>query len=413
MNKTNVAAVVSSLRPGMTVYVPGMSGESLAFYAALQADPAAVAGVRFVGVHFPGINHSDYLGLHPQAQQRAYFMQPGLRQGLREARAEWLPLDYPGIYQDLSEQLTVDLALVHLTPPDEQGYCSLGPSLDFQPAVWRHARRRVAHINPRLPRVRASFQVNLKELDAFFEVPQDVLHYELPQADTNVAAQAEHVASLVEDGDTLEFGIGKLPSAVLSALRDHRRLRVYSGMVNPALSRLLDNGAIIGSVECGVALGDDAFYQRIAADDRFLFRPVSETHDVRRIAAIASFCAINSAVEVDLLGQVNADTVKGRCVAGVGGLPAFIAGARLSAGGKSIIALPSVTDNQQHSRIVAQLSSPVAATRHEADYVVTEHGIARLRGLSARARAAALIAIAAPQFREALLRQWTEMEQQF
>jgi acyl-CoA hydrolase len=410
---STAAEIVASLRPGMTVYVPGMSGESLAFYAALQAHSDAAAGVRFVGVHFPGINRSDYLALHPEARQRAYFMQPGLRAGLADGRLEWLPMNYPGIYADLAEQVPVDVAIAQVTPPDEHGRCSLGPCLDFLPAIWRRARLRIGHVNPRLQRTRGTWTIDAGDLDAVFEEDAPLVCFEQASGE-GLGAHAAHVAGLVRDGDTLEFGIGKLPGAILAALRGHLKLRIYSGMVTAPVAELIDCGAIHGgdSVHCGVALGDERFYARVAADEHFVFRPVSETHDVRQIGAIANFCAINSAVEVDLFGQVNADTVNGRCVAGVGGLPAFVSGARLSPGGRSIIALPATTENGKHSRVVVSLAAgtPVAAPRYEADHVVTEFGVASLRGLSLHQRARALIAIAAPQFREPMERGWAEIE---
>lgn len=409
------SGLVAQLRPGMTVYVPGMSGESLAFYAALQANPEAAAGVRFAGVHFPGINRSDYLGLHSQARRRAYFMQSGLRKGFADGRAELLPLDHPGIYADLAEHVTVDIAIAQITPPDDRGACSLGPCADFLPAVWNKAGRRWGHINPRLPRTHGSFHIDATDLDAVFEDDSDVLACDVGSGHETARDQAAFVASLVRDGDTLECGIGKLPTAILSALHGHRDLRFHSGLASASVIPLLDGGSIRRgpSIECGVALGDAAFYRRLSDDDSFFFRPVSETHDIRRIAAIRGFCAINSAIEVDLFGQVNADSIQGRSVAGVGGLPAFVSGARLSTGGRSIIVLPAATDDGTHSRIVSTLgsSAAIAIPRHDADYVVTEHGIAALRACSVQARARALIDIAAPQFREGLDRAWHNIEQ--
>lgn len=410
---TGFGSLVAELRPGMTVFVPGMSGESQAFFAALRAQPGHAAGVRFVGVHFPGINRNDYLGLHPQARWRGYFMSPALRAGMAEARAELVPLDYPGIFRDLSEMPPVDLAIAQVTPPDAAGICSLGTSSDFHPAIWARARRRVAHLNPHMPRTRGAFAVHASDFDATFEQAETPLQVDTGTPDDHTQAHARHVAGLVQDGDTLEFGVGKLPAAILSALTSHRRLRVWSGMVAPPVTGLIDSGAIRGRgvIQAGVALGDAAFYARLADDESFFFRPVSETHDIRRMARIRSFCAINSAVEVDLFGQVNAEIIRGRLAAGVGGLPAFVSGARLSRGGRSIIALPAATDDGRHSRIVARLAAPglVGLPRSSADYVVTEHGVADLRGLALHARARALIDVAAPAFRDTLAEQWDEL----
>ncbi|AZN49990.1 MULTISPECIES: acetyl-CoA hydrolase/transferase family protein [Pseudomonas] len=406
----SAAAVVALLRPGMNVFVPGVSGESLAFYRALQAEPGAAAGVRFIGAHFPGINTSDYLGLHGEARQRGYFMQPGLRAGLADGRAQLLPLDYPAIWRDLLT-LDIDLAIAQVSPPDAEGRCSLGPSQDFLPAIWARARQRIAHINSQVPPTAGSFHIDYAELHGAFHCDEPLLEF-VPGGDTPSAALVEAVVSLVRDSDTLECGIGTLPNAILGALHGHRNLRVWSGMATAAMAGLIDAGAISGhaAVNAGVALGDAAFYRRIGDDPTFFFRPVAQTHDVRRIAALPGFCAINSAVEVDLFGQVNADTLRGRQVAGVGGLPAFVSGASLSEGGRSIIALNAATQDGRFSRIVGQLDGQtlVALPRHGADYVVTEYGIAALRGLDLHSRAKALIAIAAPAFRDELARGWQE-----
>nr|AEO27332.1 acetyl-CoA hydratase/transferase [Pseudomonas sp. 19-rlim] len=411
--KRTLDAVVTSLRPGMNIYVPGVSGESLAFYQALQANPEACSGVRFIGAHFPGINHSDYIGLHQTARQRNYFMLPGLRQGFAGGRAELLPLDYQGIYRDLAGMDDIDIAIVQVSPPDEHGICSLGPCQDFIPAVWSRARQRVAHVNPSLPRTRGAFSIRWDEIDIACDAQWEVLSYDNGQPTDLQNRIAAHVTDLVRDGDTIELGIGKIQSAIISSLKSHQNLSIYSGMVMAPILELIDTGVIKGpeSIQIGVALGSGDFYQRTAEDPSFFYRPVGDTHDPCKIAAIANFCAINSAVEVDLFGQVNADSINGRQLAGVGGLPNFVQGARMSEGGRSIIVLPSMSDNGRFSRIVAAIPSScnTAIARQDADYVVSEYGVAVLRGLSVHARAEALIAIAHPEQRDHLASTWSAM----
>lgn len=412
INQT-LEAVVSRLRPGMNVYVPGVSGESLAFYHALKDNPDACAGVRFIGAHFPGINQSDYIGLHPTARQRNYFMLPGLREGFACGRAELLPLDYQGIYRDLAGMEDIDIAIVQVSPPDQHGVCSLGPCQDFIPAVWSRARQRIAHVNPSLPRTRGAYSIQWSDIDIACEAQWDMLSYENGQPTELQTRIAAHVTNLVRDGDTIELGIGKIQSAIISSLKSHQNLKIYSGMVMAPILELIDAGIISGpeSIQVGVALGNSDFYHRTAEDPSFYYRPVSDTHDPRKIAAIPNFCAINSAVEVDLFGQVNADSINGRQLAGVGGLPNFVQGAKMSEGGRSIIVLPSMSDNQRFSRIVAAIptSCNTAIARQDADYVVTEYGIASLRGLSIHARAEALIAIAHPDQRANLADTWSTM----
>jgi len=411
---SSAAGAVGHLRPGQTVYVPGVSGESLPFYEALRNDADRARDVTFVGAHFPGINRSDYLSLHPTARQRAYFMSPAVRAASPSGRVDLMPLDYPGIVRDLEENISVDVALAQVAPPDASGRCSLGVSYDFLPSVWRKASIRIAHVNPLLPNTRGSFGIRLDECAARFECPAAVPTLAGESADETTRRHAAYVTGLVRDGDTLQFGVGRLQGAILAALAGHRHLRIYSGMVSPPVAQLIDGGVIVGegAVEAGVALGDAPFYDRVGRDATFYFRPVRETHDVRRIAAIPNFCAINSALSVDLWGQINAESIDGRMVAGAGGLPAFSNGARLAANGRSVIVLSATTDGGRASRIVATLPAGAIITlpRHETDCVVTEYGAAEVRGLSMQARARALIRIAAPQFRELLASQWYEME---
>jgi acyl-CoA hydrolase len=408
------SSVIAGLRPGCTVFVPGMSGESLPFFEALKRDPQGATGVTFVGAHFPGINSTDYLALHSSVRQRAYFMSASVRAALPSGRVDLMPLDYPGIVHDLEEVVPIDVAVAQVSAPDERGACSLGASYDFLPSVWRKARVRIAHVNPLLPRTQGSFAINLGDCHFQFECPAAIPTLSNESADDATKRHAKLVAELVRDGDTLQFGVGRLQGAILEALTARRRLRIYSGMVSAPVTPLIDCGAIAGdgAIETGVALGDARFYERVGTDATFFFRPVRETHDIRRIAAIPQFCAINSAVSVDLWGQANAEIIDGRLVAGSGGLPAFSAGARLAAGGRSIIALPATADGGRASRIVAQMpaGSLTTVARHETDCVVTEYGAAELRGRSVADRARALIRIAAPQFHEQLSSQWHDME---
>lgn len=412
----NLAAVVDLLRPGMTVYVPGVSGESLAFYEALREAPERAEGVRFVGVHFPGINHSDYLNLHPKANQRAYFMQPHFRGKARAERVELLPIDYRGVWYDLSNDVDIDLALAHVSAPDGEGM-SLGLSYDFLPAVWMRAKVRVALVNPRLPRTFGSYRIREADCDYLCDAPGAPLTFECGEPGEELRRLARNVAGIVRDGDTLQFGVGKAPSALLRELHGHRRLRIHSGMVSEGVMPLMEAGALDPDVpvECGVALGDQAFYDQLDRNPRFYFRPVSETHDIHRIAAIPNFVAINAALEIDLIGQVNCYALDGKLFAGVGGMPAFVIGARTSDEGRSVFSLSATAGKGKVSRIVPVLSagSFVGSPRHAADVVVTEYGVARLRGLSMEQRAEQLINVAAPQFREALEAQWHQIRERF
>lgn len=412
----SMGAVVASLRPGMTVFLAGTSGESLAFAEALRANPEAAAGVRFVGVLFPGINLTAYVELHAAARQRAYFMMPAFRPEFLDGRVELLPVDYLGAWRDLAS-LEIDLAIAQTSEPDADGRMSLGICHDFVPAVWARARRRVVHINPAMPRARSGISLRLDECDAVVEADAPLVTLAPEPASAPLRQLAAHVAGIVRDGDTLQLGIGRMVTAVLESLSSHRGLALHAGMATEAVLPLIEGGVIRGPgrINVGVALGGVAFYRRAAQDETFRFAPVCETHDIRRIAAIDNFVAINAALEVDLLGQVNCDTLGGQLVAGTGGMPAFAQGAKLSAGGRAVFALLSSASRGAVSRIVPRLdpSALVGAPRHLADMIATEHGVADLRGATLSERAARLIAIAAPDHRDALQVAWQTRLAQF
>jgi acyl-CoA hydrolase len=412
----SLSGVVDLLKPGMTVYVPGVSGESLAFFEALKAAPERAAGVLFTGVHFPGINNTDYLNLDPTTRQRAYFMQSHFRGEGRASRVDLLPIDYRGVWYDFANEVEIDIALAHVSEPGPDGM-SLGVSYDFLPAVWRRAKTKVALVNSQMPRTFGSFRVQESECDYLCTAPCAPLTFDSGEPSDDLRALASHVAGIVKDGDSLQLGIGKAPTAILRELHAHKNLRIYSGMVSDAVLPLLDAGVFDNDVpiQAGVALGDAKFYERLDRNDRFFFRPVSETHDIRHISTIPNFVAINAALEIDLMGQVNCYSLDGKLFAGVGGMPAFVTGARSGEDGRSIFSLSATARGGQISRIVPMLSagSFVGSPRHAVDLVATEYGVAHLRGLSLERRAEQLIGIAAPQFRDQLSEQWSAIRERF
>jgi len=257
------------------------------------------------------------------------------------------------------------------------------------------------------------FRVHVSELDSAVEAATPLLEFnEAPCGDTETRIGA-HVAALVRDGDTLQFGIGAVPSALAGALCAHRRLRIHGGMVSSALQKLSEAGALDADapVTTGVVLGDSAFRDFASRLDRLWLTDVTHTHDPARLAAIPRFIAINAAVEVDLFGQVNSERAGGAIQAGAGGLPAFAQGALASPGGRLLICVAATARKGSVSRIVPALDDSALCTlpRALADAVVTEHGVAELRGLTLDARAQALIGIAAPEHRTALAQAWEAM----
>lgn len=412
MNGHDWAALPSLLAPGMRVYVPGGVGESAPVIAALRAAPEACAGVRFIGVWLPGINHCDFASLHPDARATAFFIGRPLRRSFAEGRVAFLPLSYFEAYRYLATEAEIDLAILQVTPPDPDGRLGFGCANDFTPAVAARARRIAVHVNPRMPRTVGAGSVARADAAAVFEDACPLLADD-PSSDPVWQAIGGHVAGLIGDGDTLEVGIGRV-QGVLTALTGHRRLRLHSGAITSTLAPLVEAGALAtapGTVTCGMALGDPALYAFVADNPLFRFAPVGETHDIGNLRRIERFVAINGVIEVDLFGQANAETAAGRQVSGAGGILDFMRGARLSPGGRSIVCLPATGDGGATSRIVPALAhgAPVSIPRGEIDGVVTEYGVASLRRLDLDARADALIAIAAPAFRDGLAAAWAEL----
>ena len=396
----------------MHVWAPALTGESTLLHDALAADPARASGVTFSAIQFPGIDGIDYLALHPQAHERSIFMTPALRQGLASGRAQLLGLDYLGVQRLLREQAPFDLVVAHLSPPDAQGFCSPGPSSDFQPLVWPRARRRVAHINPAMPRTAGSFRVHVSELDAAVHAEQPLLTF-IERGGGDIEARiGAHVARPVRDGSTLQFAI---PLALAGAQTSHRRLRFHAGMASSALRTLALAGTLDedARVTTGVVLGNAALHDFAARLPQLWMTDISHTHSPAAIAQIPRFVAINAAVEVDLFGQVNAERVQGALQAGAGGLMAFALGAMASPGGRLVICLPASAAKGRISRIVPALGEQALCTlpRGLADTVVTEHGVAELRGLTLEQRARSLINIAAPEHRSALAAAWDALQQ--
>jgi 4-hydroxybutyrate CoA-transferase len=403
------------LRPGMTVFVQAASGEPSVLLQALAAAPAASDGVRYVGCFIPGVNRIDPASLHPNARLTSFFVFGDIARSHAAGKVRFLPLHYSGIWGYLTA-LEIDLALIQVTPPNRAGRCSLGVSVHFVPAALAQAKCAVAEVNAAMPRPAQSYEIPYERLDYVMETERPLVALATGGLTAEVSRIGAHVAELVEDGDTIQIGIGKVPAAVLASLRDRQDLGLHGGMVSNEVADLHEAGVLTGARQsqepgimvCTAALGGPRVYNWAGRCPDLRFAPVSYTHDVRVLAQLENFVAINSVLAVDLSGQANAETLDGRQVSGTGGLLDFVRGARLSKGGRSILALPSTAGGGGSSRIVPRLGAGdvVSCPRADADVVVTEHGVAHLRDKSIDERAEALIAIADPAFRRELAAAW-------
>jgi acyl-CoA hydrolase len=399
------ANIADWLPVGGRVLVTGASGESVLLAEAVMAAGEAIGATTFTGIFVPGLNRHSYLA-SAAARVETFFVTPPLKRDLG-GRVEQLPLCYSDIRRRL-RAVQIDALICMLTPPDEDGRCSFGPAVDFAAELWPQIPVRIAHINPSMPRTRGDAGIPFGELTAYVEAAAGFDSERDPAVDPVAEAIAGYVAPWITDGATLQTGVGKVPGAILRGLTGRRNLRIHSGLVGDEVVDLLEAGALASgqAVTAGVAIGSRRLYRAIEGP-QFAFLPAAVTHDRVTIAAIPNFVAINSALEVDLLGQVFSELGPRGLTSGPGGAPDFAAGARES-GGLRIIALPATADGGAISRIALPgvSAGPVTLGRMDSDIIATEFGAADVRGLSYDERAEALVAIAAPQHRDALTAGW-------
>jgi acyl-CoA hydrolase len=314
----------------------------------------------------------------------------------------------PGLLR--SGDLRVDVALIQVKPLPTGGL-TLGVIADFTQAMIRQARLVIALVNPALPATYGDALVDLDDIDVFVESDDRLIDMPDPEPSAVERTVAEQVAALVPDRATVQLGVGTLPAAVARALSNHRELGVHSGVMSDVLVDLVEQGVVTnaykgcdaGRTVTGGLFGTQRLRDFAEQSGLVDMRSVEYTHHIAVTSALKQFHAINSAIEIDLSGQVNAEVAGGRYLGAVGGQVDFVRGGMASMGGRSIIAFPSMTPDGKHSRIVASLDGrPVTTARSDVDLIVTEYGVAHLRGCSVRERARRLIAIAHPDYRELL-----------
>ena len=337
-----------------------------------------------------------------------------IRRAVDEGRADYTPVFLSEISSLFSDgTLALDAALVNVSPPDEFGYCSLGAAVDISMSAVRNCQQVVAQINPQVPRTAGHSYIHISEITACIEASEPLVEVSPPPIDSVAERIGQYVSMLVDDGATLQFGIGKIPSATLKYLCHHKDLGIHSEMLTDSVIELLSSGAVTnkkktfhpGKVVTSFAIGSRKLYDLIDNNPHIEFYPSSYVNKPTNIAKNDNMIAINSALEVDLTGQVVADSLGYDFYSGIGGQVDFVTGASISKGGKPIIALPSTAKDETISRITPRISegAGVVTSRGNVQYVVTEYGIASLKGKSIRERALELIRVAHPKFRAQLL----------
>ena len=370
------------------------------------------------------IVHMLTVGSAPHAQKRfdqhfrhnSFFVGPGIRNYVYAGGAEYTPIFLSEIPRLLrSGRMPLDVALLQVTPPDASGFCSLGIAVEAHQAAAEAAGLVIAQVNPQMPRTLGDSFVHVEDFDYFVEYDEPLLTVEMPEPDEVAQAIARHISRLIENGSTLQVGIGSIPNAVLAFLSDKRDLGVHTEMFSDGLIELIESGVVTnarksfhpGKVIAAFCVGTRRLYDYIDNNPMFEFHPTDYTSSPVNIARNSKMVAINTALQVDLTGQVCADSLGYRIYSGIGGQADFIRGAALAPDGKPIIALPATAQEGKVSRIVAHLDqgAGVVTTRGDVHYIATEFGVAYVHGKSLRQRALALIAIAHPKFREQLLAQ--------
>ncbi|MBS0644597.1 MAG: 4-hydroxybutyrate CoA-transferase [Proteobacteria bacterium] len=410
---------VTGVRSGERVYVGSIAAPPNRLLAALVRRRADLRGVRVVHTLLLGDAPHTAPEMLDNFTAQCLFLGASTREPVLNNRAEFTPVFLHETWRLLAGKHAVDWALVQLTPPDRHGFCSTGPCGDLTVDAIRAARHVVAELNPNLPRTHGDTLVHVDSLHAVVEVDDKVPELAPPPVTPAMRRISEQIAGMVEDGDCLQIGIGGIPNTVLELIADRRHLGVHTEMLTDGMVGLYRAGAIDGSrkkvmpgkIVCSFAAGLRPLYDFIDDNPLVEVHPARFTNDPFVIAQNDNVVAVNGALQIDLTGQVDADSVGTHIYSGIGGQVDFIRGASRSAGGRPIIAIPSTAMGGKISRIVPTLApgSGVVTSRGDVHHVVTEYGHVDLFGLGVHARAKALISIAHPDFREELSRQAHEL----
>jgi len=386
------------IRPGDALLWSQGAGEPLALTGALVEQGANLGGIEA----FIGLTYNAHLAGLRGVRLHSY----GVLHSAPPFEVDIVPCNMsalPGLLR--AGRIRADVVFCQLSPADADGFHTLGVTVDYMATAVECARVVIGEINARMPTTCGSVRVHSSRLTAALHVDRPLIEVLEPPPSPSWRRLGENIAGLVGDGATLQLGIGRVAVAVAAGLRGRRGLRVHSGLVGDWLVDLAEAGALNAQdpgVICGTAVGAGRLYAFIHGNRAVEFRPVEETHLAGVTARIPRFIAVNSALEVDLTGQVNSEVAAGRYVGATGGQVDFFRGAAATLEGLAVVALPSTASGGTRSRIVASLSGPVTTSRSDVQVVVTEHGIADLRGLTLRARTEAMLAIADPRHRPQL-----------
>ena len=407
---------VADIKSGERIYISGNAATPYALMKALASRKDELKDIELVHVLLVGEDPLSSREMHGHFRHNSLFVGPADRQAINEGRADYIPIflhQIPNLFY--SGQMPLDAALIHTSMPDEHGFMSLGVEVLASKAAIEKAKVVIVQVNEKMPRIHGDSFVHVSRVDKLVEISED-----LPQLEkkpfTEVERKIGHlIAALIEEGSTLQLGIGGIPDAVLSALKGNMELGVHTEMVSDGVMDAIESGIVTGAkksfhpnkVILTFMLGSKSLYEYANNNPIFEAHPTDYTNHPFNVSRNDKMVAINSAIEVDISGQVCSDSIGTYIYSGFGGQVDFIRGAAHSKGGKPIIALPSTAKQGKMSRIVPYLKqgAGVVTTRADVKYIITEYGVAYLHGKNLQERTKALINIAHPNFRDDLIKE--------
>lgn len=407
------------IKPGQRVFIGTACAEPVLLVKALTERARELADVEIIQLLTKGDAPYASSSLADCFSVNSFFIGANIREHIQQGLGNYTPIllsDIPMLFN--SGQLPIDVALIQVTPPDERGKVSLGVSVDIVKSAAENASLVIAQVNPMMPKTLGDSFLDIYDLDLLVPAAIPIIERESTPVSEDTRRIGEHIAALIEDGSTIEFGIGRIPHALVEFLHNKKDLGIHTEMLTDSIIDLVESGAVTGQrkttdkgrIVASFCMGTQRLYDYIDNNPLFCFRPTEYVNDTHIIGRQHKMVAINMALEIDLTGQVCADSLGSLFYSGIGGQVDFNRGASRSIGGKPIIALESTARDKTISRIVTRLTpgAGVVTTRGEVHYVATEYGVAYLHGKSVQERALALISIAHPNFREQLFREAIE-----
>lgn len=405
---------ISAIEPGGTVFLGESCGEPQTLVEALVADKERLRGTRILDSR--RINGSTLLPFCDYFKVISFQFAPDTSKAAQSGLVDHLPLKLSEMHRLFSPvgPVQIDVALVQVSPPDTEGYCSFGVCVGYTLEAALSAGVIIAEVNQNMPRTYGGNALPIEKFDYVIHSSRPLLEYPIPKVEDQHMEVAKNVARLIADGATLCLGLGSVPEAILKCLEGKHDLGIHSGLITDGIIDPIKEGIITNKKKkidrsktvSAQAMGSKELFQFLHENPNVEMRPYSYTHDINVLARTNNFTLINSAIEIDLTGQLNVESIGSIQFGAVGGQADYIRGASLSKGGKSITALTATTQNGKTSRIVPQFSEGtiVSIPRYDVQYVVTEYGIAELWGKTLAERRKALISIAHPKFRNELYR---------